>query len=263
MVMKIRELLDYLEERVPLSQQEEYDNSGVQCGDTSQVLKAVLVAIDTTEAVVEEAIEKGCNLIVTHHPVLFRGTKSITPDDYINRSLIKALKHDIVVYASHTSLDNDDEGVNIFWANKMGLRNVKILSPIEDNPNVGAGVIGDLPSPRSINELVGQMKAFQPITHVAHSKPLADKVKRVAYCGGSGNFLMSVAIEKKADIFITGEAKYNDYYDAEGEILLMTIGHYESELLTKELLKEIMSEKKGNFAIYGAESCANPVHYIS
>ena len=263
MVMKIRELLDYLEERVPLSQQEEFDNSGVQCGDTSQELRAVLVAIDTTEAVVDEAIAKGCNLIVTHHPALFRGVKSITPDYYINRVVIKAIKHDIVLYASHTSLDNDDEGVNIFWARKMGLQNVKILSPIEGNPNVGSGVIGDLPSPRSIDELVEQMKTFQPITHVAHSKPLADKVKRVAYCGGSGNFLMSVAIEKKADIFITGEAKYNDYYDAEGEILLMTIGHYESELLTKELLKEIMSEKKGNFAIYSAESCANPVHYIS
>lgn len=261
--MQIKELLGYLEERVSLAQQEDYDNSGVQCGDITQKLRSVLVAIDTTEAVVDEAIEKGCNLIVTHHPALFRGVKSITPDYYINRALIKAIKHDIVIYASHTALDNDYEGVNIFWAQKMKLQNIKILAPIDGNPKVGAGVIGDLMRPISITELIEQMKAFQPIVQVALSKPVTEMVRRVAYCGGSGNFLMKRATQEGADIFITGEAKYNDYYDAEGVITLMTIGHYESELLTKELLKEIMSEKKGNFAIYSAESCANPVHYIS
>lgn len=260
--MKIRELLDYLEERVPLDQQEDFDNSGIQCGDTSQEISGVLVAIDTTEAVIDEAIKMGCNLIVTHHPALFRATKSITPDYYINKCLMKAIKHDIVVYASHTSLDNDDEGVNVYWAHQMGLTDIQILEPQHNNPEIGGGVIGNLPHPVTIEELISLMKRFQPITHVAHSQVLKERVQRIAYCGGSGNFLMKKAAQSGADVFITGEAKYNDYYDAEGLVTLMTIGHFESELLTKDILISIMSEKRGNFAIYNAKTCANPVHYV-
>lgn len=261
--MKVSELISHLEERVPLAQQEDFDNCGVQCGDVSIEFTNVLVAIDITEAVVNEAIEKGCNLIVTHHPALFRAIKQITPEYYINRALINAIKHDIVIYAAHTSLDNDDEGINMYWASKMGLSGIRILDSMESNPNIGMGVIGDLAEPVTIDELIKKMKSFQPITHVAHSTPVTNKIKRIAYCGGSGAFLVSKAAKEGADIFITGEAKYNDYYDAEDQITLMTIGHFESELLSKDILKEIMSEKKGNFAIYNSESCINPVHYIS
>ncbi|MDO5016767.1 MAG: Nif3-like dinuclear metal center hexameric protein [Porphyromonas sp.] len=260
--MKIREMINHLERRVPLSQQDGFDNSGVQCGDVAQELKGVLVAIDTTEAVVEEAIDKGCNLIVTHHPALFHATKSITPDYYINRALMMAIKHDIVVYASHTALDNDDEGINVYWARRMGLQDIQILMPKQDLPTIGAGVVGDLPEPLSLEQLVERMKSFQPIERVAHNRVVREPIQRVAYCGGSGNFLIDRAVEAEADIFITGEAKYNDYYDAEGLITLMTIGHFESELLSKEILIEIMSEKRGNFAVYNATSCVNPLHYI-
>lgn len=261
--MKIKDLIKHLEIHVPIAQQEDFDNCGVQCGDISLELKNVLVAIDITESVVDEAIRKGCNLIVTHHPALFRATKSITPDYYIHRAIINAIKHDIVVYASHTSLDNDDEGINIYWAKMMGLTKVKVLAPQKDNNSIGMGVIGDLEEPLSINELIDKMRDFQPITHVSHSLPISPKVRRVAYCGGSGAFLIDQAIREGADIFITGEAKYNDYYDAEGRITLLTIGHFESELISKEILKGIMSKKRGNFAIYNSESCINPVHYIS
>lgn len=260
--MTIRELLDYLEARVPLSQQEDFDNSGVQCGDTSHELSGVLVAIDTTEAVIDEAIEKGCNLIVAHHPALFRATKSITPDYYINRCVMKAIKHDIVLYAAHTSLDNDDDGINVYWARQMGLTDIQILQPQQGNPLIGGGVIGNLPHPVTISELLLLMKHFQPIRHVAHSKVLKEQVQRIAYCGGSGNFMLKSAAQSGADIFITGEAKYNDFYDAEELVTLMTIGHFESELLAKELLIGIMSEKRGNFAVYNATACINPVHYI-
>lgn len=260
--MKIKELLDFIETRVPLSQQEDYDNSGVQCGDVSNEITGVLVAIDTTEAVIDEAINKGCNLIVTHHPSLFRAIKRVTPEYYINRCIIKAIRHDIVIYSAHTSLDNDDEGVNVYWARQMGLRDIEILEPLSDAPMIGAGVIGNLPEPCTIEELLSKMKVFQPITHVAHSKVLKEQVRRIAYCGGSGNFLLKTAAQAGADIFITGEAKYNDFYDAEELVTLMTIGHFESELLTKEILISIMSEKKGNFAIYNATTCVNPVHYI-
>lgn len=260
--MKIQELLDYLEARVPLRQQEDFDNSGVQCGDTSLELSGVLIAIDITEAVIDEAIEKGCNLIVAHHPALFRATKTITPSYYIHRCVMKAIKYDIVLYAAHTSLDNDDDGVNVYWARQMGLSDIEILEPHPDNPLVGGGVIGNLPQPVTITELLALMKRFQPITHVTHSKVLREKVQRIAYCGGSGNFMLRRAARSGADIFITGEAKYNDFYDAQELVTLMTIGHFESELLTKEILMDIMSEKRGNFAVYNATTCVNPVHYI-
>ncbi len=364
--MRISELIGYLEQKVPLSQQEDYDNSGVQCGDVNDEISGILVAIDVTEPVVDEAINRGCNLIITHHPPLFKPIKSITPKYYVHRALIKAIRYGITIYSSHTSLDNDNEGVNIYWAKKMGLENISVIDPLEryfykvityipyeysdslrtalkdvgagrqgdyegtsftshgegrfmplrgahphcgtigewhvekedrieflvdkahlsstlatihkvhpyeepaidilptlfNDPHLGAGVIGDLPHELTIAELLDKMRAIQPIIHVAHSRILKDPIKRVAYGGGSCIFLLRQAAKQGADIYITGEAKYNDYYDAQEMVTLMTIGHYESELLTKEILIDIISEKRGNFAIYNATSCANPVHYI-
>lgn len=262
--MKIREVLDYLEAQVPLTQQEDWDNSGVQVGDTSQELKGILIAIDTTVEIVEEAIQHGCNLIVTHHPLLFRATKQITPEYYIFRALMLAIKHDIVIYASHTSLDNDDYGVNQYWAKKMGLRDAQPLLPtpgFEHNPLIGAGVIGNLEQPMSLYEVLDKMKQFQPITQVSHSKVLKEPIQCIAYCGGSGSFLMQSAMQAGAELFITGEAKYNDFYDAQDLLTLMTIGHFESEELTKDLLHNVLSEKCVNFAVRKATRCENPVKY--
>lgn len=261
--MKIREVLDYLDRKVPLNQQDSWDNSGLQVGDINQELRGVLVAIDITELVIDEAIKEGCNLIVTHHPLLFHATKQITPDYYIHHCVMMAIKHDITIYSAHTNLDNDSKGVNYFWADKMGLCNTKPISPIDPkNPNIGAGIIGDLPDEISIDELVRKMKDFQPIEQISHSEILHQNVKRIAYCGGSGAFLMKSAAEQGADIFITGEAKYNDYYDAQDLLTLMVIGHFESEELTKTLLYNVLCQKKGNFVVRCSSNCKNPVKYI-
>lgn len=261
--MKIREIIDFLESQIPPIQQEEWDNSGIQVGDTSLELSGVLIAVDITESVISEAIEHGCNLIVTHHPLLFRATKQITPDYYIHKCVMLAIKHDISIYSLHTNLDNDPRGVNYYWAEKMQLLSPKVLLPISsDDDSKGSGVIGDLPEPMTPDLLLERMKSFQPIVNVAHSKILRPVIRRVAYCGGSGAFLMKEAARKGADIFITGEAKYNDFYDAEDHITLMVIGHYESEELTKSLLYNVLCRKKGNFVVRCSSRCKNPVTYI-
>lgn len=249
---------------MPLRQQDGWDNSGVQVGDTSQEFKNALIAVDITEEIIEEAIEHNCNLIVTHHPALFHATKQITPEHYVFRAIMLAIKQDIVIYASHTALDNDDNGVNQYWAKRMGLQNPRPLQPtpgFSDNPLIGSGVIGELPQSVTLTELISSMKSFQPITHIAHSKVLKQEVKSIAYCGGSGSFLLQAAKDAGADIFITGEAKYNDYYDAQDLVTLMTIGHFESEELTKDILYNVLSEKCGNFAVRKATKCQNPIIY--
>ena len=263
-MMQIGEVISFLEQKFPPAQQDGWDNSGIQVGDIHQEVKGVLVALDITEAVVQEAVKWSCNLIVTHHPLLFHATKRVTPEDYIHRSLMLAIKHDITIYSAHTSLDNDAEGVNHFWAQWMGVLNTRPILPSNESEDrqVGAGIIGELSEPISISDLVQRMKDFQPIQRISHSEILKEEIKTVAYCGGSGAFLMREAARQGADIFITGEAKYNDYYDARDLVTLMVIGHFESEELIKSLLYNVLCQKKGNFVVRCSSSCENPVKYI-
>lgn len=363
--MKIKEIIEYLETKYPLSWQEDWDNSGLQLGNVDQDLSGILVAIDTTEDVIQEALEKGCNLVVTHHPLLFHPLKRISTQTYVERCVSLVLKHDLVLYAIHTNLDNSPEGVNGYWAERMGLRNVKALDPLKgqyfkiityvpldavdsirkallnhgigkqglydgtsfsvqgegrfrplsgasphvgevekwhvekeemvsvlcakedlkkalttlrtthpyeepaidvipilnSNPNLGAGVIGDLPEPIEVHELFEMMKSWQPIDSIAHSKILKERVQRIAYGGGACRDYMKEATKQGADIYITGEAKYNDFYDAQDCITLVTIGHYESELHTEEILIKALSQKNGTFALHRASSSQNPITY--
>ncbi len=365
--MQIKELIDFFEELAPSSFQESYDNAGLIVGNREEELKGVLIALDVTEEVVQEAIDLGINLIVAHHPIVFSGLKRFNGNNYVERTVIKAIKNDIAIFAAHTNLDSVIyNGVNSKICEKIGLDEVKILSPVKQklqklvvfvpvkNANevrnaifsAGAGVIGKYdscsfnisgtgtfkagiganPFVGDIGELhqeeelrietvvpthlmgkvVRAMISVHPYEEVAYDiYPLENawnevgmgmmgnlpeamdeleflkkikgifnagvikyttlknkKIKKVAVCGGAGSFLLKDAIRAGADIFITGDFKYHQFFDAEGRIVIADIGHFESEQYTKELFYELLTRKFPNFAVHFTKINTNPIKYI-
>jgi len=364
--MKISQIIEILEEFAPPDLQESFDNTGLQVGDASQPVKGILLCLDVTEEVLDEARDLNCNLIISHHPLLFKPLKRLTGKTYIEQCVIKACKNDLVIYSAHTNLDNAQGGVSFRLAEKLGLHNVRTLSPIKDgllklatfvpeshaetvrnalfdagagcignydscsfnvhgegtfragehahpfvgNPhelhtepeirietilptykkssvlrtllsvhpyeepaydfyplannrnNAGSGVVGELPSPEEEKAFLQRLKTVFNLPNLKHSPLRGKEIRKVALCGGSGAFLIPDAIACGADIFITGEAKYNDFYDVENRILLAVIGHYESEIITKELFYDIISKKITNFAVHFSKTNSNPVNYL-
>ena len=362
--MKLREVISYLEGFAPLSFQESYDNSGLIVGNAETELTAALISLDVTEEVVEEAKNKGCNLIIAHHPIIFKGLKKLNGKNYVERTVIAAIKNDIAIYAIHTNLDNVTNGVNFKIAEKLGLSQVKILSPkaetlmklvvfvpvqhsgtllnalhkagagnignysdcsfrivgkgsfrpndfanpylgtrgeleeveeerievifplniqsgvlkamVESHPyeevayylhkleninqTVGSGIIGLLPGEMDEATFLRHLKTSMNLNVIKYTS-FGKNIKKVAVCGGSGSFLLGDSKAAGADAFVTADYKYHDFFDAENTILIADIGHYESEVFTKELIKEILSEKFANFANYFSEVNTNPVNY--
>jgi len=261
--MKIREVLEYLESIAPLSLQEHYDNAGLLCGSREHTLTDVLVCLDSTEAVVDEAISKGCNLIIAHHPILFSGIKSLTGHSYIERTLIKAIKNDISIYAIHTNLDNVYEhGVNQKIAQKLGLEQTRILKPVEYDTEIGAGIIGKMPESWKTMDFLHHLKKTMRVSSLKYTPILKENIQIVALCGGSGSFLLEDAIAQNADIFISSDYKYHQFFDSNSEIVIADIGHYESEFFTIELIKELLSKKFTKFAAHCTEVNTNPINYL-
>jgi dinuclear metal center YbgI/SA1388 family protein len=364
--LKIREITSFLEHLAPLSTQESYDNSGLICGNADAEIQGILLTLDCTEAIVDEAIQKKCNLIIAHHPIVFKGLKSFTGKNYVERTIIKAIKNDIAIYAIHTNLDNYRFGVNHKIGHLLGLKNLRILDPKRDNQakivvfvpkahaleirdamsDAGAGHIGNYDScsfnssgtgsfraldganpfvgvlnqiheeaeirlemicrNEKINAVLSAMKIAHPYEEIAydiiplknadlyqgagmigeletpmntadflqkvkttfncgiikHTEICNEKVQRVAFCGGSGSFLLNKAKEAGADIFITSDYKYHDFFDAENQIIIADIGHYESEQFTSELIADLLKEKNITFAVRFAETNTNPVKYF-
>lgn len=364
--VKIKEILHSIEQLAPLPLQENFDNSGVQVGDVTQEAKGAILCIDVTEAVLDEAIALGCNLVISHHPLAFRSFKSLTGKNYVERCMIKACKYDIVVYAAHTNLDNASKGINYYLAQMLNLQNVRILDPQKDkllklatfvplshvdvvrnalfnagagnignydscsynisgqgtfragenaNPfcgdigelhteseirvevilpifkqsdilraliavhpyeepaydfyplintwsQAGSGIVGTLPEAVDEEDFLYMLKDTFHLKSIQYSVCRGESIRDVAICSGSGAFLIPKAISYGADIFITGEAKYNDYYDVEDKILLATIGHYESEIFTKNVFFDIISKKYPTFALYMSGADINPVNYL-
>lgn len=362
---RIKEITDTLESFAPLAVQESYDNSKLLVGNSDWDVKGILLTLDCTEAVVEEAIAKGCNLIVAHHPIIFSGLKSITGKNYIERTVLKAIKNDIAIYACHTNLDNVKNGVSYHIAKKLNLNKISVLhaksktllkletycpqntsiTVLEALKNAGAGAIGnyygcsftsegtgrfigDANSTPFIgkkheleevkedkievilpfylkNKVIAALKDSHPYEEVAyflneiinsnqdlgsgtiaelpkemelfdffdlikdklgakiirHTEPKNKKVKKVAICGGSGSFLLNHAISAGADVFITADFKYHEFFDAENKLVIADIGHYETESNTKELFFEILKEKFTNIAMVFTETNTNPVNY--
>ena len=364
--LSIRQIIQAIEEFAPTALQESYDNCGLQIGDPEAIASGVLLSIDVTEEVVEEAIKKKANLIVAHHPLLFKGVKSITGSTCVERIIIKAIQHRVAIYASHTCMDNVREGVNQKIAQKIGLGNTSVLDPSADKllklrvyvpidyateirmalfaagvgsigkydhcsfnvegegsfqagegctpfrgkigqlhaereicietvfpfylrkkvlsilqkvhpyeepafdiiplqnqwEGAGSGLIGELPSAMDERSFLQHIKETFHLSILRHS-PLHNRpIKTVALCGGAGAFLIKQAVNKGADIFLTGEIKYHDYFDYQSQIVLSEIGHYESEQYTKEIFYDIITKKFPTFATYYSMVETNPIKYL-
>ncbi len=364
--MQIAEAIHLLQQMAPPAYQESYDNAGLIVGQANTALKGVLVSLDCTEAVLEEALEKGCNLIVAHHPIVFKGLKRLTGATYVERVLLKAIKNDLAIYAIHTNLDNMWNGVNAEIAQRIGLQESRILAPKSqllrklvvfvpteacsqvaealyaagagnisnyskcsfrsagtgsfqpnaaanpfigqaeqyeevgemrlevifeafrqrsilkalfeshpyeevahdiislenEHPCVGSGMIGLLPEAMPTLDFLKMLKEKMPIACIRHTAIHSEKVQKIALCGGAGFFLLGQAIAQKADVFITADVKYHEFFDADNQIVLADIGHYESEFFTKHLIAKFLSEKITNIAVNLSSTNTNPIHYL-
>ncbi len=364
--MQIKDITNYLESLAPLSSQESYDNAGLICGQPQTEITNTLISLDCTEEIIEEAIKRNCNLVISHHPIVFRGLKSLTGKNYVERTIIKAIKNDIAIYAIHTNLDNYLKGVNYKIANLLGIKQPRILAPSNNtlnklnvyvplshkdevmnalfnagagqignysecsftakgtgsfkanenaNPYVGkiderhyenevkvevllsshqknkivkamldahpyeevaydiypllntnqyegAGMIGELPQAVDSLYFLQQLKDTFKCGVIKHTELCKSKIKTVAWCGGSGSFLLKQAKQQKADVFITGDFKYHEFFDAENQIIIADIGHFESEQYTIDLIAELLSENFINFAPCLTDINTNPVKYF-
>ncbi|NDV82598.1 Nif3-like dinuclear metal center hexameric protein [Bacteroides sp. 51] len=364
--MKIKEIVSALERFAPLPLQDGFDNAGLQIGLTDAETTGALLCLDVTEAVVDEAIALGCNLIISHHPLIFKGYKSFTGKDYVERCIMKAIKNDMVIYSAHTNLDNAQGGVNYKIAEKIGLKNLRFLSEKEDmllklvtfvpeshvevvrealfnagcghignydscsysvkgegtfragegtNPycgkvgelhqetelrietilpsfkksaavkalmnahpyeepafdiyplknswaQAGSGIVGELEVAETELDFLKRIKKTFEVGCLKHNKLSGRLIQKVALCGGSGAFLLPNAIAADADVFITGEMKYHEYFGHESGILIAEIGHYESEQYTKEIFYSIIEKQFPNIDVYISKVNTNPIKYL-
>lgn len=331
-MVTIQSVIDHLEGIAPSQYQEGYDNAQLIVGDPTQEVTGVLTCLDSTEAVIADAVERGCNLVVAHHPIIFKGLKSLTGKSYVERTVIKAIREGVAIYAIHTNLDNVlHRGVNQRIGQRLGLTDMGVLAPkavmqalqvgaegkvldalqadggqwemtmqrlsdfclhlvfpkgekrkvyrwlhahgtppesivlLADPPfkanSVGAGLIGQLSEPVSELDFLDFVKERMQAGVIRHTALRQKPVERVALCGGSGGFLLPIAKAAGADIFLTADYKYHEFFDADGGILIADIGHFESEQYTINILQEILSEKFSNFATYCTKVRTNPVFY--
>ena len=259
--MKIRKVIDALERFAPLPLQESYDNAGLQVGLTETEISGALLCLDVTEAVVDEAIRKGCNLIVAHHPLIFRKLAHISDGSYVERAVIKAIKNDVVIVAMHTNLDNALDGVNFKMAEKMGLAD---LQPLQEPEVDGkwSGVVGTLPAPMSAEDFVKMLKERFGVASVRANELLRRPVSRVALCGGAGSFMLGDALRAGADAFVTGEMGYHEFFGHEQQLQICVIGHYESEQFTTEIFRDIINRECPGVKTCIAETITNPIVYL-
>ncbi len=364
--MKLKDITKSLQEWAPLPFQESYDNSGLIVGDEEMLIEGCLISLDLTESVIEEALKNQCNMIISHHPIVFKGIKKLSGNHWVNRCLIKAIKNDLAIYAIHTNLDNVMHGVNGMIAHRLKLTHGKVLRPMTNalhklvtfvpieykskilkalhqagagdignykecsfnitgegvfkpaagaNPtlgsldklesvkesrievilprhkkdiilsalksahpyeevpyyltslennqeNLGAGLIGQLPNPMPIMDFLGHLKLSMGLKHIRHTPLISKKVERIAICGGSGSFLLNDACALGADIFISADFKYHDFFEADSRIIIADIGHYESEVFTKQLLCDFLNEKFTNIAFRLSKVNTNPINYF-
>ncbi|MHA7129058.1 Nif3-like dinuclear metal center hexameric protein [Algoriphagus namhaensis] len=362
---KISEIISYLSKIAPPAYQEGYDNATLITGNPNWECTGVLCSLDCTEAVVEEAISVGANLIVAHHPIIFKGLKSLTGKNYVERTIIQAIKSDVAIYAIHTNLDHVAHGVNKRISDRLGLQATSILAPKKnilnklvyfvpqpekqqtlaaiykagagqigeysecsfqvtgtgtftpsahsqpyigtsgkaesveevrvevllpahlsqsvlralkkshpyeevayflqslenENQEVGAGMIGHLPVPMEEEDFLDYLKEKMHLQILKHTALRGKKVAKVAVCGGAGIFLLGAAKARGADVFVTADVKYHEFFDAEDALILCDIGHYESEIFTKELLGELLSQNFPNIALYLTKVVTNPTSY--
>ena len=253
--MSIKEVLQHLERRFPLEWQEDFDNSGIQCGDKEQEITGALVCFEFSDEVIEEAVKLNDNLIVAHHPLIFgNGLKKITPDNRVGRMVCKAIEHKIVLYSMHTNVDSGIGGGNYAFAEKLRLRNCSVLDPKalegEYNGLVGLGQVGELPEEMPVKDFVQYVKQCLGLQVVKYAGKIERPVKKVAVCGGSGSSLIRQALRSGADAYVTGDVRYHDFYTPDNQMLIVDVGHFEGEHFIKEILFAELKENFCKFAIH-------------
>ena len=256
-------MLSALERFAPLPLQESWDNAGLQVGLTETEVSGALLCLDVTEKIVEEAIQKGCNLIVSHHPLLFRGLKTISDLTDVQRTVMKAIENRICVISMHTNMDNAKGGVNFKIAEKLGLHDVRFFaSKTVEGVEVGSGVIGTLSGAMAADDFVVAVKKAFDVECAMCNELLRRPVQKVAICGGAGDFLLDEALKAGADAFITGEMHYHQYFGYEQRIQICVIGHYQSEQFTSEIFREIIERECPGIRTEIAEISTNPILYL-
>ena len=285
--MIVNDIINYLEELAPLSYAEDFDNVGLLVGNKNNEVTGILVTLDTLESVIDEAIEKRCNLIVSFHPIIFKGLKKVNGNNYVEQVVIKAIQNNINIFAIHTALDNAFQGVNSIICDTLGLKNKKILLPQKGTikklttyvaskdadhlrkalfnagaGNIGMGMVGELEKETNALEFLQFVKNKMNASCIKHSELIKKPIKKVAVLGGSGSFAIQAAKSANADVLITSDLKYHDFFTAEKQIILADIGHYESERFTKNFLADYLSKKFTNFAVVLSTTNTNPVKYL-
>lgn len=252
-------MAEAIEASAPLGYQESYDNAGLQVGSPDMEVSGVMLCLDVTEDVIDEARACGCNMVVSHHPLIFKGLKSLTGKGPVEKAVIKALTEGVAVYSAHTNLDSAPGGVSFEMATLLGLSDCRPLSPLPGNPEAGLGVTGCVkPTPKL--EFLRQVKekfGVKALRYSAQSRTLV--VKRVAICGGSGASLIPAAIAAGAEVMITGDVKYHDFTSFSQDLLIADIGHFEGELCAEKILWRIIKEKFPALTVYFPRKEENPV----
>ena len=252
--MKARQVADIIESFAPLDLQENWDNAGFCIGSPDAEIKGIMVGFDCTPALIDEAAAAGCNMIVTHHPLIFRGVKKIDPDTFLGSAIVSAIKHDMVVYAAHTNADKAADGVSRLMADRLGLLDIEPLG--ED----GLGAIGVLPRAMDSKAFIEKVKQTFGLPVVRCSRPLATPISRVAMCGGSGGSLIEEAEARGADAYLCGDLSYHSFFTG-SDFMLLDVGHYESEIDIVDKLFGLLSEKIHTFAVRKTQNNNNPVYY--
>ena len=232
--MLLRAIIDSIESVAPRSAQAEWDNSGMQVGDTGREVSSVLLTTDITEDVVNEAVMLGCQLIISHHPLLFRGLKQVCGQTPQARIVEQAIRHNIAIYSAHTNLDSVEGGINTRLAERLGIRDYRLLT------ESGLGVLGILGSPMDYADFIAYVRDILQCTYVRYTRPAREQIQTVALCGGSGAEFIGEAIAQGADVYITADCKYHEFEDADGQIGLIDIDHWISERHAREIFRDII-----------------------
>ena len=276
--MKIIEVVNALERFAPLPLQEDYDNAGLQVGLTAADVSGALLCLDVTEQVVDEAVVNGCNLIVSHHPLIFHRLSCISDADYVQRTVMKAIEHKVAIVSMHTNLDAAEGGVNFKIAEKLGLCDVRFIGKTQTatapqplgagTPGTttevrgGEGVIGRFAEPMAADDFLLLVKQRFDVECVMANELLRRPIATVALCGGAGDFLLPVAVKAGADAFLTGEMHYHQYFGYEQRVQIAVIGHYQSEQYTKEILRDIIQRDCPGVRCVMSAINTNPILYI-
>lgn len=260
--MKVSEITSVIEAVAPLRWQESYDNAGLIVGRPDDEVHAALLAVDVTEEVLDEAERRGCDMVITHHPIIFHPLKRLNSASPVERCVERAIRRGIALYACHTNLDSAPEGMSFRLGQQLGLQNMTLLEPSEKDEGVGFGVVGELAEPQPLMEYLKWVQQRLSVRTVRYSDPVTEQVQRVAICTGAGASMIGLARRRGVELYLTADLKYNDFMTPDKALTVADIGHFESEFCAIELLFDILSKKLLTFAVLRSEASRNPINYL-